>query len=57
MLPMFVNKICSMTLKNVSQMFSTSIIKINVLLALNQHISMISEDHVTQKTGVTAAEN
>ncbi len=55
MLPMFVNTICSMTLKNVSQMFSTSIIKINVFFSI--HISMISEDHVTQKSGVMAAEN
>ncbi len=35
-----------------AQLFSTSIIIKNVSQAANQHIRMISEDHVTLKTGV-----
>ncbi len=34
------------------QLFSTLIIIRNVSWAANQHIRMISEDHVTLKTGV-----
>ncbi len=35
-----------------AQLFSTLIIIINVSWAANQHIRMISDDHVTLKTGV-----
>ncbi len=35
-----------------AQLFSTLIIIINVSWAVNQHIRMISEDHVTLNTGV-----
>jgi len=35
-----------------AQLFSTLIIIRNVSLATNQYIIMISEDHVTLKTGV-----
>ncbi len=42
----FIQKYCA------AQLFSTLIIIRNVSWAANQHIRMISEDHVTLKTGV-----
>ncbi len=48
------NKCCSFELSKywAAQLFSTLIMIRNVSWAANQHIRMISEDHVTLKTGV-----